>query len=154
MQPKSKLPADKMRVLVELYQQSQDFITKETLSAAIDEAFIGRFSRSAVTAGMNMERPIGKLYADVERRMTSPKFGQNMDVMPSKQAGPAGRVQKEDWSQYMHPMERTVMATLYGVVDKGLPAYDVLQDAYEDVKAELEQEKGERRASGGSQEGA
>ncbi|KAI0773893.1 hypothetical protein C8Q74DRAFT_1168087, partial [Fomes fomentarius] len=135
------LPADKMRALVELYQVSESFITKETLSAAIDKVFVHRFTESAVVAGKNVELSVWNLQTNLERRKTAPKFGQNMDVLPARQAGAAGKVQKEEWSDYMHPRELEVMAALYGVVDKGLPAYEVLQDAYEDVKAELEQEK-------------
>ncbi|KAI0723339.1 hypothetical protein C8Q76DRAFT_722499 [Earliella scabrosa] len=146
VQPKSTLPADKMRTLVELYHQSQNFITIDNLSDQIDDAFIRRPSMASFSTQLNAETPYGGLAADLANRRAMPKFGRDSDVVPKRRSHQTerGRANAQNWSDFMNPRDKLVRDTLYGVVDKGLPGYDALQDAYAEVKEELEEEKAQR----------
>lgn len=138
MTPKATLPEEKMRKLVHLYHQTERFITKENLSEAIDNAFVK--VASTEFRATNAETPYLSLEAELAFQKAQPKFGHVVNVGPLQQTQSHG-VRPKDWSEHMHPREREVMATLYGVVDKGLPDYDALKDGFEEVKAELEAEK-------------
>ncbi|KAI0751398.1 hypothetical protein C8Q80DRAFT_1268641 [Daedaleopsis nitida] len=134
---KATLPEEKMRKLVNLYHQTEEFITEKTLSQEIDKAFV---ERAFTVRATQAETPYPSLEAELAFQKSLPKFGHVMDVRPRQKTESNG-AQTLDWSEHMHPREREVMATLYGVVGKGVPGYDVLKDGYEEVKAELEAEK-------------
>ncbi|RPD61891.1 hypothetical protein L226DRAFT_613251 [Lentinus tigrinus ALCF2SS1-7] len=147
VRPKSELPADKMRILVELYHQSEKFITKENLSEAIDQAFI--YAHVEKTSQLNPETPFAALETEVMYHRQSPKFAPPNEVRPISQSADAD-VKNRDWCFQRGPREAAIMSTLYGVADgNGLPHYDALLDGYKAVKADIEQEEEQGRSESG-----
>ncbi|CDO74028.1 hypothetical protein BN946_scf185043.g78 [Trametes cinnabarina] len=129
IKPQSKLPDEKMRVLVRLYHQSESFITKENLSARIDEAFIRRSGNNISVLGP--ETPFFALERQLEQQRSLPKFGVgNEAVAQGDQAM---------WSDMRPVRERTVSSTLFGTDGYRRPGYDVLKEEKERVKRELEE---------------
>ena len=75
MEPKDSLPADKMRVLVDLYHESASYITKENLSAAIDNAFIYR-PNQRMAGSSAPEQTFPQLQVELAKRRAMPRFAQ------------------------------------------------------------------------------
>ncbi|TFK93908.1 hypothetical protein K466DRAFT_537194 [Polyporus arcularius HHB13444] len=147
IRPKAELPADKMRILVDLYHQSKTFITKENLSDAIDEAFIYAHAQRQT---LHPETPFAALEMDVMHHRRSPKFAPPNNMRAISSSKDASHNKDWDWSHQRGPREAAVMSTLYGVTDgKGEPQYDALVDGYQAVKQEIEKEKS---AKGGESE--
>ncbi|KAI0650055.1 hypothetical protein C8Q79DRAFT_997996 [Trametes meyenii] len=125
-----------MRVLVNLYHQSATFITKDNLSAQIDEAFIHRPNRRL--SQLDAESPFRTLEIDLARRRALPKFGQGNEAIAH-----SGRKEVragEAWSDQRAPRERAVMTTLYGVLARGKPGFDAVKDEEERIKRQLRED--------------
>ncbi|KAI9001233.1 hypothetical protein BD414DRAFT_474052 [Trametes punicea] len=131
IKPQSKLPDEKMRVLVNLYHQSENFITKENLSKRIDDAFF----HPAKVSILYPEMSLRDLNSDLARRRSLPKFGVSNEAIPHREG--------EMWSDNRPVMERAVMTTLYGVVDRNKPGFDALKDEEERIKRRQAQESEE-----------
>ncbi|KAI0771900.1 hypothetical protein BD413DRAFT_436301, partial [Trametes elegans] len=130
------LPADKLRVLVSLYHQSATFITKENLSARIDEAFIHRPRRDvAYTTGP--ESSFKMLEAKVAERRALPKFGSSLVTADTKAHHPK---EGDSWSEVRDPRQRAVMTSLYGALARGKPGYEALEDEKERIKRQLRED--------------
>ncbi|KAI0721841.1 hypothetical protein C8T65DRAFT_565640 [Cerioporus squamosus] len=131
-----------MRILVDLYHQSKQFITKENLSEAIDEAFIRSRSERQT---LHPETPFAALVADVEYHRRAPKFAPPNNMRAISSSKDAEHNKDWDWSYQRGPREAAVMSTLYGVTNgQGEPQYDALMDGYKVVKQEIEKEKAEK----------
>ncbi|KAL7282146.1 hypothetical protein PYCCODRAFT_876620 [Trametes coccinea BRFM310] len=130
VKPQSKLPDEKMRVLVQLYHQSDTFITKENLSQKIDKAFIEHKHLSTTT--LNAETPFRALEAQVNRRRSLPKFGQTNEAVPYSQG--------DRWSERRSAREMSVKSTLYGVIDPKRPGFDVVKEEKERLERSRRQE--------------
>ncbi|KAI0676902.1 hypothetical protein C8Q78DRAFT_1000133 [Trametes maxima] len=133
VKPQAPLPDEKLRVLVNLYQQSGTFITKENLSSRIDEAFIDQPDRRF--SQLSAESPFRTLEMDLVRRRALPKFGQGNEAIAHSRRREvrAG----EAWSDQRSPRERAVMTTLYGVLGRGKPGFEALKDEEERIKRQL-----------------
>ncbi|KAI0637843.1 hypothetical protein C8Q77DRAFT_394162 [Trametes polyzona] len=142
VQPKTKLPDEKMRVLVGLYHQAGTFITKETLSERIDEAFVHRSTNNISQLGA--ETPFHALETMLQQRRALPKFGErNAALARSDRAGDASG---QLWSDWRTPRERAVMTTLYGVLHRARPGLDSLKDKEEEEEAQ-KQSQADRKES-------
>nr|VWO97352.1 Acetylornithine/succinyldiaminopimelate aminotransferase (ACOAT) (DapATase) (Succinyldiaminopimelate transferase) (EC (EC [Ganoderma boninense] len=131
IRPKAELTEDKMRALVDLYHQSARFITKANLDSSIDDAFIHRRS-PLLGPRLISEASIGRLETDLYLRRNRPKFGQL--VRPTERKSQMD----EQWSEQRSPREAAVFTTLYGVFNRGRPAYDALMDQQRSPKVEEE----------------
>lgn len=132
-----------MRILVDLYHQSQRFITKENLSQAIDHAFVYRHPDNSST--LQPESPFNALEIEIAYRRRAPKFAPPNNTRPISKKEDA-EVRSRDWSLQRGPREAAVMSALYGVTDgQGQPQYDALVDSYQKVKEEIEKEKAQSK---------
>ena len=148
VQPKTELPPEKMRGLVDLYHESSKFITPANLSDKIDEAFIHRRLNSDYNSRRIPVRPLTRILYDLKQRQARPKFGQSMETKPHH--APAKHT--TDWSQERSQREWYVMRTLYGVNRPGKPGYEALVDELESgaKDEEVGQEQKEKREQSSS----
>lgn len=140
---RANLPPEKMRALISLYHQSENFITPENLSAAIDAAFIDR-----VRARDNVEASLEELEAVVGAQRRKPKVGTGSDSgvdmrsLENKQAKDYGLEDRDDlWSQRRPRRHNAVMSALFGTVGGYKPDLDVLDDEYERIVERLQEEQ-------------
>ncbi|KAM5535674.1 hypothetical protein V8D89_010661 [Ganoderma adspersum] len=142
IRPKAELTEDKMRTLVDLYHQSESFITKANLSKRIDDAFIER--RQAVLSQHPLtESSMARLETDLYQRRNRPKFGQMVVQMTRKAQDEQVREGKQ-WSEHRSARELAVFSALYGVFGRAQPGYDALMD--QQRGPEVEEEVGEKDA--------
>lgn len=138
-----------MRILTSLYHQSESFITKENLSDAIDDAFIYRHEKYS---SHKFEGRMVEVAVDVAAQEDAPKYTPETGL--SSTINKAAHVNTKDvnkiWSSRMSPREMGVAAVLYGVEEENSaqPGYDLLMDKYEEVKAQIEEEKAARGEEG------
>ncbi|KAJ8487490.1 hypothetical protein ONZ51_g4170 [Trametes cubensis] len=135
VKPQSTLPDDKMRVLVNLYHQSGSFITKENLSDRIDQAF----AKAKHITVLGPESTLRSLQVQVEQRRANPKFGTSNQATPYREG--------ELWSDLRPIRERAVLTTLFGMVGRRLPGYDVLKEEEERIKRKLKEAEEAQRDS-------
>ena len=133
VEPKDSLPADKMRVLVDLYHESASYITKENLSAAIDNAFIYR-PNQRMAGSSAPEQTFPQLQVELAKRRAMPRFAQPPPsrIVPRMNAVSQGYL----WSESRSPRQEAAMCALYGVYYRGRPGYDVLMDEEQHKAAE------------------
>ncbi|KAI9067604.1 hypothetical protein FKP32DRAFT_1588436 [Trametes sanguinea] len=131
VKPQSKLPDEKMRVLVQLYHQADSFITKENLSKRIDDAFI--YHKHRGWTALSAESPFHALEAQVYVQRSLPKFGESNAATAQRK--------DENWSDGRSSRERSVAYTLYGLVDHKRPGYDMVKEEKEHVKRKRAEEK-------------
>ncbi|KAI0334725.1 hypothetical protein GY45DRAFT_1317739 [Cubamyces sp. BRFM 1775] len=135
VKPQTKLPDDKMRVLVNLYHQSSSFVTKENLSERIDQAF----ARPKLLSMLGPESTLRSLQVQVEQRRAKPKFGASNQAMPHSSGGL--------WSDMLPIRQLAVLMTLLGMVGPRKPGFDVVKDEAERIKENLKKAEEERRGS-------
>ncbi|KAH9894303.1 hypothetical protein C8Q73DRAFT_665821 [Cubamyces lactineus] len=135
VKPQSELPDDKMRVLVNLYHQSASFITKENLSERIDQAF----AKPKTLSVLGPESTLRHLQVQVEQRRANPKFGMSNQATPYHKG--------ELWSDRRPLRERAVLTTLFGMVARRQPGFDVLKEEEERIKQQLKEEEEAQRSS-------
>ena len=129
-----------MRALVDLYHQSESFITKANLSSRIDEAFIHRRQPVFLHQQMPTESSMARLETDLYQRRNRPKFGQM--VAPTAHKGQDEQVREgKQWSEQRTGRELAVFSALYGVFGRARPGYDALMD--QQRGPEVEEEVGE-----------
>jgi hypothetical protein len=135
--PHSSLPPPKMRALISLYHQAETFITPETLSERIDEAFIPRNLHSAFRTPVTM-RDLENVLTD---RRNAPRISEwdQEGVVLGQNAG----YEMGDWSSVRAVREQKVIEALYGVDttnDRFLPGLDVLEESAAQVQRGIREE--------------
>jgi hypothetical protein len=126
--PPAKLPPAKLRALISLYHQADTFITPETLSDRINEAFVSdeKLTGIARTAGDNL-KDIATLLTDIREK---PKFTEW-----DRTAMPALEVMSTWSSSFDGGREWKVIEALYGVnispSHKVLLGLDTLEESAE-----------------------
>lgn len=124
------LPPHKVRALISLYHQSQDFITEENLDAAIDKAFID--DRTVRDSNLSPEEAYTDLRSKLFRRLGTSKVGQSTYVEPIRD-GP----EKQIWSETLAPREKAVISALFGVEGSAKPQLETLEDEGERIEKTL-----------------
>jgi hypothetical protein len=125
---KHNLSPEKLRSLVSLYHNSEDFITPETLDQRIDAAFIDTHTLSSFAR--KEERSFETLVKAANYRLKQPRLG------------PATALEKFEfnrgvaWSSQTDtaPRARRTSAALLGVDTSGLPGLEVLKEEEERIQ--------------------
>lgn len=121
VQSHNTLPPAKMRALIALYHQADDWITEENLMERIDKAFIpDRESTSAIVDSTGISGPRMVSYDEIEKAKREVLAAPKMSQWDSK----AGASLKEkthgtnvdSWTNNRATRERKVIEALYGVV--------------------------------------
>ncbi|KAG6890947.1 hypothetical protein C0995_000904 [Termitomyces sp. Mi166 len=121
--PQRMLPDEKLRALVSLYHQADNFITLDNLSERIDEAFINRSRLVPLTDFSSSVKYLkGRLAKQrKEARVTE------WDNVPPK-SGPETSFDDSKWSTVKMERELKVKQALYGLSDQGnLPGIEILK---------------------------
>jgi hypothetical protein len=130
-----------MRALISLYHQSENFITPESLSSRIDEAFVPNDLHLAFRTPVTM-RDLENVLAD---RRNAPRISEwDMDgVMLGQKTG----YDIVGWSTVRAAREQKVIEALYGVDttnNRLLPGLEVLEESAEQVQRNIQEELEER----------
>jgi len=133
----SPLPPEKMRALVDLYHQTDSFITPENLSDSIDLAFVLDAKRINSLYGTH-EVPYHRLKADLVSRNRQPKLGDSESGLPQSNAG-------ETWSESRTMRTRMVMNALYGLEKGDMPGLELLEDEAERIQRQTQEDFPELR---------
>ncbi|KAJ3531382.1 hypothetical protein NM688_g7585 [Phlebia brevispora] len=136
------LPPAKMRALVSLYHQSENFITPENLSDAIDAAFIDKSTRFRSDRELKYGQVLGMLGARRRAQKVS------WDQTAGRQARSAIDEEGSDavlWSSQELKRSAQVKAALLGTESGTRPGLEALEDEYERVMEEIKEER-ERRS--------
>jgi hypothetical protein len=129
---------DKMRALIELYHQSNTFITPENLSRRIDEAFIDPDTHSSLAAVKRkmMHDNYRTLTDQVQERRRMPRIGS----MPP----PIGMTTQDLlWSRSRTTREATAQAALFGTSEWAFqrPGLEELQAESEEIQEQLQEDQ-------------
>ncbi|KAI0347514.1 hypothetical protein BDW22DRAFT_534503 [Trametopsis cervina] len=136
---------EKLRALISLYHEADMFITPETLSEAIDFAFLERRDIGD-TAGRSRELTISDLESALEIRRVLPKLstGDSGETQQSSLLHSETKV-GDSWSSQTNDRTRRLKAALYGT-DPGdgvpKPGYEVLVEEHERVQQLLQKDRG------------
>ncbi|KAH9844026.1 uncharacterized protein C8Q71DRAFT_730966 [Rhodofomes roseus] len=126
--PMLPVPKERMRALVSLYHQSDQFLTPSNLAATIDYEFITKH-----TEGMSVGRSDEYNYANLQEQhrqlKASPKIGDSRVSFESEKV--------EMWSGSRHVRDRKVLRALYGLEFGKRPGLDVLEEESERVRREV-----------------
>ncbi|KZW03960.1 hypothetical protein EXIGLDRAFT_758271 [Exidia glandulosa HHB12029] len=128
--PQYVLPREKMRALVELYHNAEDFITYENLDKRIDEAFTGAKSFA-------IEDSYQHLIRQLESREQMPDFVR-VSTSGARKAGLG-----TSWSNSISTPERVerVRAALWGTTRDGRPDLEMVEEEMAEVdRAEATEE--------------
>jgi hypothetical protein len=129
-----------MRALISLYHQAESFITPETLSERIDDAFV-HYSRHPIQAPVSVR----ELESALTDRRNAPRISQwDQDVV-----GPGG-YDTGGWSSIRAAREQKVIEALYGVNftnDRVLPGLEALEESTEQVQSSIREELEEQENS-------
>ncbi|EKM59694.1 uncharacterized protein PHACADRAFT_250355 [Phanerochaete carnosa HHB-10118-sp] len=136
------LPPAKMRALISLYHQAENFITPENLSAQIDEVFVYRPQRSAMSA--ERETLLKDLRSELLERRTLPKMGEGKSVYSSVRQQQQ-QSERESWSRAKSTRETRVMHALYGTEDAGKPGLEILEEEEERIQAHIRRDREQRQ---------
>ncbi|KAI0699419.1 hypothetical protein BC835DRAFT_1304495 [Cytidiella melzeri] len=143
-----QLTPDKMRSLITLYHKAETFITPETLSDAIDYAFLEQ--RSIVDSWVDKrEKTHVDLKYEVESRRALPKLSSGNAYDSSMDGSMSFTMSSESvagpWSSRSPERLRQLKAALYGTEASGddvpRPGYEVLVEEHERVQQLLKQER-------------
>lgn len=117
-EPDISLPPKKMRALVELFHTSANFISRENLDLAIDQAFIN--SRSDYLSGIvESEQSLRDLVSTAKKRRQMPKLGSaKIDTFDKMDA---------TWSAMETSRETKLQEALFGAT-RGRPGLDALKE--------------------------
>lgn len=122
-----------MRALVSLYHQSETFITPQTLSKAIDEAFAPVDPLAKIP---KFERSYGELKRDVMARRAQPRMVEWDEAATAPTLAESSRV----WSDQTTDRERATVEALFGVETNAngmtVPGWDTLEESVELVERE------------------
>lgn len=137
---------EKMRALISLYHQSKDFITPETLSVAIDDAFLE--DQTVWGTGGKRERTEEQLHKELKDRRALPKLSTTGSVENrSPSSDPRDIFSPEQmhsdyssWSSYKPERDVQLKAALYGIEPSGdvpLPGLEVLEEEHDRIQRSL-----------------
>jgi hypothetical protein len=125
-----------MRALVQLYHQSETFITPETLNQAIDEAFAPVNGDKLSAFGVEQGVRYSELKADVMQRRGLPRMVEWDETTEGPGMASIGKM----WSEQTSERSTATMQALFGVEadasGKTVPGWDVLKESVEVVEAE------------------
>ncbi|KAJ7775109.1 hypothetical protein B0H16DRAFT_85981 [Mycena metata] len=143
--PSVHLTSEKMRALVDMYHQSETFVTKENLDAKIDEAFTEQQKNKLAN-----ER-IGLSYGDLDGRVKARQHAPSVKAWDSGASDfdyrPAVGVDMGLWSADRVPLrESQVIEALYGVEilgqNKALPGWDAVNEHEKILEKDAEENRG------------
>ncbi|KAL4081925.1 hypothetical protein V8B97DRAFT_1913823 [Scleroderma yunnanense] len=125
-----------MTALVDLYHQSDRFITPETLSDAIDEAF----TRRDTLFDDRRKHSLGELHHMRTQQRQSPKFFLGRDqfhpsAIASSEMGPG-------WTESKEKRVDRVYKALMGTTRDGRPSWTALKENAKRVEAQLAADRG------------
>lgn len=135
--PDLSLPPKKLRALISIYHKSEDFITPQNLSSAIDRAFLGQES----LAGLSPEedRPFSDLKQRLLKRRTAPTTG---TWVANETEAKRTEYLAYDWSDTKSGREKQVIAALYGGNDaEGRPGLEMLLEESERLQEHIADDK-------------
>jgi len=124
-----------MRALIELYHQTDSFITPENLDAAIDRTFL----KVSEPVG-SQAREVGHrdLVSIVRGRRALPKIGGDGRVPGLEYEVFDGTL---IWSETKTQREGKVVNALYGLEDGKRPGLDMLKDEEQRIQEHLKQDR-------------
>jgi hypothetical protein len=127
------LPPAKMRALVSLYHEAENFVTPENLSQKIDDAFLTSDEALATgdVAGGHMYETIQDLRNRERDRRQVPRIGDYTPVYEGTTAHTDG------WSSAEHERVKAVAEALYGTVKRFKPGLEILEESAHLVQREL-----------------
>ncbi|OCH94258.1 hypothetical protein OBBRIDRAFT_747875 [Obba rivulosa] len=126
----SPLPPEKMRALVNLYHQTDSFITPENLSDRIDQAFV--FSRDERPMNEIHEKSYHQLDSELNKQRGQPRIGEAaLDHVDRTSA---------IWSESRSSRARQVMEALYGLEKGGNPGLEMLEDEAERIRRQTQED--------------
>lgn len=126
-----------MRALISLYHKADGFITPETLSERIDDAFIHKPMARSYT--FSEERKYADLWDELIERRALPKIGDGKSMLRKTSSMPMdGRRQ---WSSSEDVRENAAKNALYGIVDSGKPGLEVLEEEHERIQDYIKKDK-------------
>ncbi|KAL6306656.1 hypothetical protein BKA93DRAFT_711599, partial [Sparassis latifolia] len=131
------LPRKKLRALVSLYHQSDSFITPETLSKAIDDAFIYKTDSTL----LSHEQSYWELEVALRLRQQLPSIGDaDISLVDS---GRRSRPSESGvgWSSQRTIRENQAVRALFGVEDYAKPGADVLLEEAERIQEFIKKDK-------------
>ncbi|KAI6047119.1 hypothetical protein EDC04DRAFT_2621774 [Pisolithus marmoratus] len=130
----------KMNALVNLYHQSDRFITPETLSDAVDQAFTrqDRFTCD----GDSQKHSFAEILRMRAQQRQSPKFFVGRDqysssILDSSQMGPG-------WTESKERRVDRVYEALMGTSRDGKPSWTAVKENAERVQAQMAADRGRR----------
>ncbi|KAF9485391.1 hypothetical protein BDN70DRAFT_871441 [Pholiota conissans] len=151
VQTHTSLPPAKMRALIALYHQAEDWITEENLMERIDQAFVPERA-SATIDSTGPTKPQSLSYDTIDRGrrtiLAAPKMapwdltsGQALSDSHHSNTGAS-------WSNNRLMRERKVIEALYGVVvtdkNKLMPGLDIVEEAEEMVTLHRKRDQEQR----------
>ncbi|KAF9008703.1 hypothetical protein BDQ17DRAFT_1197550, partial [Cyathus striatus] len=107
------LPDVKLRALISLYHQSENFITPENLNQKIEEAFLPDAMNELETSSCVPKITIDELWEQAESRRDAPKTA----IWDSSLIDPGSSTSMDGhmWSNWTPKREAKVIEALYGV---------------------------------------
>ncbi|KAJ7047036.1 hypothetical protein C8F04DRAFT_987430 [Mycena alexandri] len=142
--PSIHLTSEKMRALVDMYHQSETFVTKENLDDRIDKAFTHQQHT------LHNERT-GLSYRDLDHRLKARKDAPSVKAWDSGASDfnfqPSTGIDMRLWSSSEVALrDSKVIEALYGVEilgqSKGLPGWDAVNENEKILEKEAEENRG------------
>lgn len=138
--PQNAPSTTKMRALVALFHEAEKFITPETLSQKIDDAFLGTSDVAFVAMEFSKDSTLQSM-ADLKRireeRRKNPKIAavwEDNDTLYNR-----GRMPflLENWSAVTARREEEVIEALYGSHSRTKPGWENLKESVEALERDM-----------------
>lgn len=130
------LPPAKLRALISIYHQSAHFITPQNLSDAIDRAFIGDASNTAVD--LSVEASSEDIKEKLKSRRIVPATGPwSTNETHFKMSDTSSQI----WASRRSEKEQKVMNVLYGTDKEGKPGLEILEEERSRLLKNMEEDK-------------